>query len=306
MADTPSDPETGRSSDPESSGAGSGHSRARTAMLGTAATLVGLTTGVLTLKDQFFPPDQPSAQTVAQYQQQVGEVCDTANAVQSSNLRRTRPYKKRLRKARDLGELRNAVMDEVQNRIDSGGDLRGRLAGLEAPSKKLQAVQDKTVANWDKNLSALQAYREELEGLASNTELTRAVGGVDRSSIETNSLQARAQLRRLGGPSCDLEPRKTSPVVDLPRVGGRGEDGGGGSSRAGGGGNTRSGGGGGRSGGGGGRAGGGGGSRAGGGGSTSAGGGGSSAVSNSNASPPQFAAPPDPAPDSEGDVEEDE
>lgn len=213
MADTPSDPETGRSSDPESSGAGSGHSRARTAMLGTAATLVGLTTGVLTLKDQVFPPDQPSAQ----YQQQVGEVCDTANAVQSSNLRRTRPYRKRLRKARDLGEQRNAVMDEVQNQIDSGGDLRGRLAGLEAPSKKLQAVQDKTVANWDKNLSALQAYREELEGLASNTELTRAVGGVDRSSIETNSLQTIAQLRRLGGPSCDLEPRKTPPGVDLPR-----------------------------------------------------------------------------------------
>jgi len=200
-------------------------------MLGTAATVVGLTTGVLTLKDQVFPPDQPTAQTAAQYQQQVGEVCDRTNAVQSSNLRRARPYKKRLRKAKDLGELRNAVMDEVQNRIDSGGDLRGRLAGLEAPSKKLQVIQDETVANRDKSLSALQAYREELEGVASDTELTRAVGEVDRSSIEKNALQARAQLQRLGGPSCDLEPRKTSAAVDLPRVGGRGEDGAGGGSR---------------------------------------------------------------------------
>ena len=86
--------------------------------MGTAATVVGLATGVLTLKDQLFPPDQPTAQTVAQYQQQVGEVCDRVNAVLDSRVRRARRYEKRLNNGKDLAESRNAMMDEVQNRID--------------------------------------------------------------------------------------------------------------------------------------------------------------------------------------------
>src|SRR5918992_1019644 len=80
--------------------------------LATMSTVVGLATGMFTLRDQVFPREAGTARAVSApaYQHEIGRVCDEVNANDRRRVREDRTIKRTLRRARTTMAQRNALL----------------------------------------------------------------------------------------------------------------------------------------------------------------------------------------------------
>src|SRR5690349_104823 len=85
--------------------------RRATIWLGTLSTVVGLATGMFTLRDQIFPRESGTAQAGAVYQQAVGRVCEQVNSDDSRRVRDFKAIRRQLPRATTTIEQRNELLD---------------------------------------------------------------------------------------------------------------------------------------------------------------------------------------------------
>jgi serine/threonine-protein kinase len=157
--------------------------------------------------------------TLVEYQQRVGDVCTDLNRTNRETARRTRPYQRRLNRAKDLTALRDAIVAETQQRITTASALRARLVGLEPPDGGVGARQRATARAWERNVADFQSYRDRLKDVRDYDDLIGTVRRFDkrRTAVERTSADVRAGLQRLGGPACRLATPPAPKPVSLPR-----------------------------------------------------------------------------------------
>jgi hypothetical protein len=258
-----------------------------TVWLATLSTVVGLATGMFTLRDQVFPREAGTAVAISEpaYQAAVVQVCDAFNEAEHRRAAQLERLRRDVRRARNAPAQRDAILRQSRDSTSRSGAVLAQLLAVEPPDT-LAAVQRSAVRSWQRNLDRRRAYQVRLEKTSTREEILTAVAPLnrERGAIQSDTVTLTAALRRLGGAGCRLDPVADIPVplpdvdqgdvrgrhADGPSAGG-GDAGGGGGDAGGGGGDAGSGGGGDGGGGGGG---GGGGDAGGGGGDAGSGGGG--------------------------------
>ena len=81
--------------------------------LATLSTVVGVATGMFTLRDQLFPSEAGTAGAVSEsaYRVKTGQICDEVNSAERARVRELRPLNRRLRRAKTTMQQRNALLD---------------------------------------------------------------------------------------------------------------------------------------------------------------------------------------------------
>ena len=195
------------------------HGRHAAIWLATLSTVVGIATGMFTLRDQVFPRESGSAQAVSTvaYQQQVGRVCDELNSDDSRRARQLKTIRKQLRQAETTTAQRNALLDGQRKTIARSGHALASLTSLETP-KPLRATDRATEAAWTRNLTRLQTYAERLDRVETRAQLVSAVAYLSslRTPLAQDGVKLMSGLRRLGGANCDLRTPISTPTFPLP------------------------------------------------------------------------------------------
>ena len=195
------------------------HRRHAAIWLATLSTVVGIATGMFTLRDQVFPRESGSAQAVSTvaYQQQVGRVCDELNTDDSRRARQLKSIRKQLRQANTTTAQRNALLDGQRRTIARSGHALASFTSLETP-KPLRATDRTTEAAWTRNLTRLQTYAERLDRVETRAQLVSAVGYLSglRTPLAQDGVKLMSGLRRLGGANCDLRTPISTPTFPLP------------------------------------------------------------------------------------------
>jgi hypothetical protein len=187
--------------------------------LATLSTVVGVATGMFTLRDQVFPRESGSAQAVSAsaFQQQVGGVCDDLNTDDRRRARQVKTIHRRLRTARTTISQRNALLDGQRQTIARSGDALAAFAAIETP-KNLRATRRGVKAAWTRNLGRLQSYAERLDRVETRADLAAAIRYLSslRTPVAREGVALMAGLRRLGGANCDLRTPINTKTFPLP------------------------------------------------------------------------------------------
>jgi len=195
------------------------HRRNATIWLATLSTVVGIATGMFTLRDQVFPRESGSAQAVSTsaYQQQVGQVCDELNTDDSRRARELKTIRKQLRRAKTTTVQRNALLDGQRRTIARSGHALASFTSLETPAS-LRGTGSSTRAAWNRNLTRLRTYAERLDRVATRAQLVSAIGYLSslRTPLAEDGVKLMSGLRRLGGANCDLRTPISTPTFPLP------------------------------------------------------------------------------------------
>ena len=195
------------------------HRRSATFWLATLSTVVGIATGMFTLRDQVFPRESGSAQAVSTpaYQQQVSRVCDELNTDDSRRAREAKSIRRQLRRARTTTVQRNVLLDGQRRTIARSSHALASFTSLESP-KPMRRTGSATRAAWSRNLTRLQTYAERLDRVGTRAELVAAIGYLSslRTPLAQDGVKLMAGLRRLGGAHCDLRTPISTPTFPLP------------------------------------------------------------------------------------------
>jgi hypothetical protein len=193
-------------------------SRSARIWLATLSTVVGLATGMFTLRDQLFPGESGSAQaSLPEYQQSVGDLCRDLNEAERARAEDARRLAKRLRRARTTLAQRNALLDGVRRSIARGGHELALFEGLNVPST-LVSRHRATAKVWDRNLELLRDYAQRLDGSRDARQLSTAIEALSRSrpALGRNGVSLRAGLVGLAGGRCRLDPPIVDRTITLP------------------------------------------------------------------------------------------
>src|ERR671930_42815 len=127
--------------------------------LATLSTVVGVATGMFTLRDQIFPSEGGSAAAISvpAYQQQVGRICDELNENDRRRAHEDATTKKRLDRATTTIQQRNALLDAVRRTTSRSGHALASFTALQTP-ESLSAPRRNTAAAWRRNLARLRSY----------------------------------------------------------------------------------------------------------------------------------------------------
>ena len=201
-----------------------GHSRKAGVWLATLSTVVGVATGMFTLRDQVFPGEAGTAQAVPDsvYRHKVGAICDELNAAERARARELRPLGRRLRRATTTGQQRNALLDAVRHQTARTSHALSALTALEPP-KPRAAEHRSTKAAWGRNLDRIRTYAEQLDGASDRREMVAAINYLSRqrSAIARESVRFTAGLQRLGQENCRIAPPISTSALTLPPLGGQ-------------------------------------------------------------------------------------
>src|SRR5215213_8769990 len=91
--------------------------------LATLSTVVGVATGMFTLRDQVFPREAGTAAAVpvSVYEQHVGRVCDEVNDNDRRRAREEKTIRRQLQRAKTTIAQRNALLDGVRRTTTRAG-----------------------------------------------------------------------------------------------------------------------------------------------------------------------------------------
>jgi hypothetical protein len=187
--------------------------------LATLSTVVGIATGMFTLRDQVFPRESGSAQAVSSsaFQSQVGRVCDELNTDDRRRARQIKTIHKQLKRAKTTTAQRNALLDGQRQTIARSGDALASFTALEPP-KALRPTHRAVTAVWKRNLARLSEYARRLDRAATRTELLAALEYLLslRTPLAKDGVELMSGLRRLGGAHCDLRTPINTRTFPLP------------------------------------------------------------------------------------------
>lgn len=173
--------------------------------LATLSTVVGVATGMFTLRDQVFPREASTATAMSAsvYQDGVGEVCEQLNTAERARARGDRALARRLRRAKTTIEQRNALLDAVRRESARAAYALAAFDALD-PAKAVAAKHRFTKAAWDCNLDRVRAYRVRLDSASNRAQLNAATKGFtrERSALARDGVRITSGLQRLGEGNC--------------------------------------------------------------------------------------------------------
>jgi hypothetical protein len=189
--------------------------------LATVSAVVGVATGMFTLRDQVFPSEAGSAAAVSVpvYRQQVGGICDRVNEDDRDRAKQDVQVRRRLARATTTTAQRNALLDGVRRTSARSGQTLAAFNGFQPP-KGLAAARRDTQAAWDRNLARLRDYAQRLDVVTTRAQLLAAVRHLSgmRPGIAKDGVALRSGLQRLGGAQCDLQAPRVTATFTLPAL----------------------------------------------------------------------------------------
>jgi hypothetical protein len=199
---------------------GYGLSRRSAIWLGTLSTVVGIATGMFTLRDQVFPGQSGNAQaSLPQYQQSVGEICDHLNRAERARARDARSLARQLPHARTTDGQRRIIMDGARKSLGRSAHEVALFQGLLVPPK-MSARHHATAAAWNRNIERIRTYIERLDRVVTRRELYAAINVLAdmRSALGKDGVTVQAGLNNLGGGRCHLDPPIVEQTITLPKA----------------------------------------------------------------------------------------
>ena len=181
--------------------------------LATISTVVGVATGMFTLRDQVFPSEAGSAgaMSTSAYEEHVGRICDEVNA--NDHLRAHEDSKLRvgLPRAQTTIDQRNLLLDAARRTIARDGQTLASFTGLAAP-KAVASVRHDTAAAWNRNLARVRDYALRLDGAGTRAQLVAVLVHLStlRPLLAADHVTVAAGLERLGAAECDLQPQRVT------------------------------------------------------------------------------------------------
>jgi hypothetical protein len=198
------------------------------------STVVGIATGMFTLRDQVFPHESGTAQA-ADYQTSIGAICLAINEGESARARDARKLGRRLHRVHSIPAQRDALLDSTNRRIAQLVDEISKFSAL-TPPKGLAAEHRAIRAAWERNLERIRDYAHQLDGARGATQLAAALDVLYRYrlALSRDGLIVRKGISRLGGRHCDLDKpivTRNVTVPGLPEAAAEDDGGGGGRGR---------------------------------------------------------------------------
>jgi hypothetical protein len=189
--------------------------------LATISTVVGVATGMFTLRDQVFPSESGSAgaMSTSAYAEHVGRICDEVNANDRLRAHEDSNLRRRLPRARTTIDQRNVLLDAVRRTTAHDGHALAAFNGLEPP-KALAPVRRDTQLAWNRNLARVRDYALRLDRAGTRPALLAAIDHLStlRPLLAADGLRFASGLRRLGGAECDLRPAAVTATITLPAL----------------------------------------------------------------------------------------
>ena len=210
-----------RSTDPAPAGPSrvAGH-RAKI-WLATISTVVGVATGMFTLRDQVFPSEAGSAgaMSTSAYEQHIGRICDEVNANDHLRAHEDSNLRVRLPRAQTTIDQRNVLLDAVRRTIAHDGHALAAFNGLEPPKALAPARRDTQLA-WNRNLARVRDYALRLDRAGTRPALLAAIDHLStlRPLLAADGVRFASGLRRLGGAECDLRTAAVTATITLPAL----------------------------------------------------------------------------------------
>lgn len=187
--------------------------------LATLSTVVGVATGMFTLRDQVFPGEGSTASAVNEgaYRAHVGRICDELNESEEERRGDDKKLARRLKAARTTLAQRDALLDAARRSAARSSHTLAEFAGMRAPSSAA-AVHRATVARWRRNLDRVLAYIERLDRAPDRKGLMAAANrlSLDRSALARDGLRVNEGLERLGADNCDIDRPVVTKTITLP------------------------------------------------------------------------------------------
>jgi hypothetical protein len=187
--------------------------------LATISTVVGVATGMFTLRDQVFPSESGSADAMSTsaYAEHVGRVCDEANANDRLRAHEDAKLRAGLPRAETTIDQRNLLLDAARRTVARDGQALASFTGL-APPKALASVRRDTQVAWNRNLTRVRDYALRLDSAGTRAQLVAALVYLStlRPSIAADHVTVAAGLERLGAAECDLQPQRVTRTFTLP------------------------------------------------------------------------------------------
>jgi len=185
-----------------------------TVWLATLSTVVGVATGMFTLRDQVLNQGGDEAQaSPVEYERAMDPVCDALNADEKERPRDVRRLRRALRQATTNTEQRDAIMVSTRGtRSDSSRQL-AKFNGLDVP-EKFAGLHEKTAAAWGRNVDRLRRYESHLDAVEDRDHLMRAIKSFSRKkyAMGRDGDTRDMGLERLANSSCLDEAAVTPPV----------------------------------------------------------------------------------------------
>jgi hypothetical protein len=195
-------------------------SRQSAIWLGTLSTVVGLATGMFTLRDQVFPRESGNARaSLPAYQQAVGDICAELNKAERARARDARGMARRLRRAGTVIMQRNVLLDSARRGLARSSHQLALFEGLDVPGGLAERHRS-TAAAWNRNAERIRGYTDRLDAAGSRRELLAAVAVLHsiRRPLARDGVTLDAGLENLGGGRCRLDPPIVTPTITLPRA----------------------------------------------------------------------------------------
>ena len=187
--------------------------------LATLSTVVGVATGMFTLRDQVFPGEGSTASAVNEgaYRAHVGRICDEVNESEEARRRDDRKLARSLKAARTTLAQRDALLDAARRSAARSSHALAELAGMRAPSATA-AAHRATVARWRHNVDRVLAYIESLDRAPDRKGLMAAINrlSLERSALARDGQRVNEGLVRLGADNCDIDPPVVTKTISLP------------------------------------------------------------------------------------------
>ena len=187
--------------------------------LATISTVVGVATGMFTLRDQVFPSEAGSAGAMSTpaYEEHVGRVCDEVNANDRLRAHEDSILRVGLPRAQTTIDQRNLLLDAARRTIARDGHALAAFTGLAAPDA-LAPVRHDTGTAWNRNLARVRDYALRLDGAGTRAQLVAALVHLStvRPQIAADHVTVASGLERLGAAECDLQPQRVTRTFTLP------------------------------------------------------------------------------------------
>jgi hypothetical protein len=200
---------------------GSSGGRRPAVWLATVSTVVGVATGMFTLRDNIFPSEKGDAEaknpSMSVYQHSVGEICDALNRNEAQRYTRTKRLGRVLPQQATVADQRDAVLQTVQQTLADSDNELSAFDSLDTP-KTSRERHATTSQAWNRNADRLRRYTRSLRHADDQEHLFAAItryadldGEISRDGVVRD-----AGLQNLGGGSCRFDETKRTPEIKLP------------------------------------------------------------------------------------------
>ena len=189
--------------------------------LATVSTVVGVATGMFTLRDQVFPSEAGSAGAMSTPAYERARWPHLRRGERERPAAGPRGFEPQASPApgTDHGRpaqrpARRGAQDDRPRRPRAGGVQRTE------PPKALAPVRRDTQLAWNRSLARVRDYALRLDRAGTRPALLAAIDHLStlRPLLAADGVRFASGLRRLGGAECDLRPAAVTATITLPAL----------------------------------------------------------------------------------------